>query len=354
MISALSTCWMLGNILTAGLAWWIIPSQIGYKQEKFSYQSWRVFIAVCVLPAASSAISFMFLPESPKFLLEVGKEEQALSVLKKLYQSNNKASNLKEYRIKHLISSSKTHNQVKRRSESRTSSVVQVINTTLQLFHTPLLRISIALMVIVFCLSFGYYGLWMWFPQIFAEVEYNNGTACSTGKVPAQATDSVAVYKDAFLTALSNLPGNVITILFIDRLGRRFLMAFSLILSGVSVFFIWFVTTRIQVLMTSLSFGGASVIAWNTLNVLGVELYPTHLRSTALGVQSVLNRIGAMRIVQNVTITSFCDMALDLPIIWDWIRAIERRREEGSRTTFQSQTLSDAQQTYHFIVQQIQ
>lgn len=64
----------------------------------------------------------------------------------------------------------------------------------------------------------------MWFPQIFAEVEYNNGTACSTGKVPAQATDSVAVYKDAFLTALSNLPGNVITILFIDRLGRRFLM----------------------------------------------------------------------------------------------------------------------------------
>ncbi|KAJ8035605.1 Synaptic vesicle glycoprotein 2B [Holothuria leucospilota] len=266
MISALSTCWMFGNILTAGLAWLIIPSDIGFinhDKDKFSYQSWRVFIAVCIFPAATSAITFIYLPESPKFLLETGQEEKALAVLRKIYIKNRKHITSTEYSIEHLIANTKVHRKSSLPVHGRMES--------------------------------NYYGLWMWFPQIFAQLEYGNGTVCSSDivDVPDDGNSS-AIYQDAFLTALSNLPGNLFTIAYMDRLGRRFLMATSLLLSGISVFFIWFVSSRTQVLITSLCFGGASVIAWNTLNVLGVELFPTPLRSTALGVQSMLNRFGAI------------------------------------------------------------
>lgn len=73
MISALSTFWMAGNILTAGLAWAIIPREhLGYHNpDGFSYESWRIFVAVCCIPAASSVLTFLLMPESPKFLLEV-------------------------------------------------------------------------------------------------------------------------------------------------------------------------------------------------------------------------------------------------------------------------------------------
>ena len=74
MISLVATFWLAGNVLTAGLAWAIIPSNLGKDHEdgaRFNYESWRVFVAFCMLPSATSVITFILLPESPKFLLEV-------------------------------------------------------------------------------------------------------------------------------------------------------------------------------------------------------------------------------------------------------------------------------------------
>ena len=52
----------------------------------------------------------------------------------------------------------------------------------------------------------------------------------------------------------------------------------SMVASGGSVFFVWFVKTETQVLVMSCIFSGVTVIGWNVLDVLGVELFPTYLR----------------------------------------------------------------------------
>ena len=57
-----------------------------------------------------------------------------------------------------------------------------------------------------------------------------------------------------------------------------FLSVSSMVLSGVSVFLILVVQTRVQNLIVTCLFSGISVIGWNTLDVLGTELFPTHLR----------------------------------------------------------------------------
>ena len=71
----------------------------------------------------------------------------------------------------------------------------------------------------------SYYGLWMWFPELFKRVE-NSGAACgeynkSSGN--SSGNDS-QIYADGFYTSLSNLPGNILTIILMDKVGRKLLL----------------------------------------------------------------------------------------------------------------------------------
>lgn len=54
--------------------------------------------------------------------------------------------------------------------------------------------------------------------------------------------------------------------------------ACSLVVSSLSIFLIYVVQTQFQSLVLSCVFSGVSVICWNSLDVLGTELYPTQLR----------------------------------------------------------------------------
>ena len=64
------------------------------------------------------------------------------------------------------------------------------------------------------------------------------------------------------------------------NVASRFVVfpACSLLLSSLSVFLIYIVQTKVQSLVLSCVFGGVSVITWNSLDVVGTELYPTKLR----------------------------------------------------------------------------
>lgn len=37
----------------------------------YHFHSWRVFVLVCALPCIASLVALKFMPESPRFLLEV-------------------------------------------------------------------------------------------------------------------------------------------------------------------------------------------------------------------------------------------------------------------------------------------
>jgi MFS family permease len=80
MLSALAAFWMIGNITVAGLAWAIIPNKLGIDNPEggFKFNSWRIFVAICGLPAALVTVALVFLPESPMFLLSKGREGDAL------------------------------------------------------------------------------------------------------------------------------------------------------------------------------------------------------------------------------------------------------------------------------------
>lgn len=312
MISALAAFWMAGNILAAGLAWLIIP----YNWVHF--ESWRVFVLLCSIPSLSSAIIFKILmPESPKFLMEAGQAKEAAHVFKLMYKLNTGARGKdKEFAL--CTTSRDGSGSVNAQNEPLLSVYKKILLPVREMFKDILRTRSTALLTIYFCISFGYYGLQMWFPELFKRMEDGGSPCANVSRIYSLQNEScypvkTAVYKEGFYVAASNLPGNIFTILMMGSIGGKALLSCSLLLSSVSVFLIYMVKTKAHSLLLSCVFSGVSVVAWNALDVIGTELYPTHLRSSALGFFTGVGRIAA--ITGNVIFGRLVDTNCAVPVL---------------------------------------
>ncbi|XP_054475419.1 synaptic vesicle glycoprotein 2B [Anoplopoma fimbria] len=325
MISALATFWMAGNILAAGLAWLVIPrTWAHFSLGTLDFQSWRLFVVLCSVPSLTSAILFrLLMPESPKFLMEAGREKEAIRVFQVMFKLNmwGRGKDLQEFGLC-VGSKQRGEPEETRTRSSRRERLACILKKALlpikQMFNGSLRSRSIALLIVFYCISFGYYGLWMWFPELFERME-NGGSPCSNLSIPSPLRNQscypvkTAVYMEGFIIAASNLPGNIFTILMIDSLGGKALLSCSLLVSSLSVFLIYEVQTKVQSLILSCVFSGVSVITWNALDVLGTELYPTQLRSSALGFFTGVGRVAA--IMGNVAFGRLMDTNCAVPVL---------------------------------------
>lgn len=312
MISALATFWMAGNILTAGLAWLVIP----YNWVHF--ESWRVFVLLCSVPSLSSALVFKtLLPESPKFLMETGQEKEAAHVFQLMLKWNT-GGKVKDRAFALNMASHDESRAMNMHKEPLLSVYKKALLPVKEMFKDFLRIRSIALLIVFYSISFGYYGLQMWFPELFKRMEDGGSPCANVSTVSSLQNEScypvkTAVYIEGFYVAASNLPGNIFTILMMGSIGGKALLSCSLILSSVSVFLIYVVKTKAHSLLLSCVFGGVSVVAWNALDVIGTELYPTHLRSTSLGFFTGVGRIGA--IMGNIVFGRLVDTNCAVPIL---------------------------------------
>lgn len=329
MLSLLATFWMSGNLLVALLAWAVIPqTQLDLFGPSFSYTSWRIFVALATVPAFSAIFLVSFLPESPKYLLDCGKDVQCMVILQKMYKINNKLPHSDLHSIELQCD---FYEEKPNKLKSKVNLLLTSMSKAVELFYAPLTRNTLKWIFINFTLSFGYYGLWMWFPELFKRLETygreDNVSVCSDRVISYDnsstsvvnftdcsgvGTDSI-VYRDAVFLALANVPGNLLSVFLMDKVGRRLPLATSMTVSAIMVFFIWFVTNRTQNLILSCLFAGVSVIAWNAMDILGTELFPTSVRATAFGFGLVFARIGA--ILGNVLFGLLIDITCIVPIM---------------------------------------
>jgi VNT family MFS transporter (synaptic vesicle glycoprotein 2) len=77
---------------------------------------------------------------------------------------------------------------------------------------------------------------------------------------------------------LSNLPANIITVIWIDKIGRNLVTSVSLLVSGVAVFGIPFIQNETQGLILASIFGGINTFTFNSFGCTSTEIFPTRLR----------------------------------------------------------------------------
>jgi MFS family permease len=331
--------WMCGSVVTASMAWLILsPHALN--------GSWQVFVAFCAIP---SAVCFVFasscIGESPRFLYEAQKYDELEIVLGRWVSEGGVASAETEGgggeplvdQVRALereggdgpdsidSDASCANGGVSAASAASAASTRGGAASTYALFGSPDLRARMVCMLLGwFGLSFGWYGLVLWMPSLFAA----QGLAMS-------------MYEDALLVALANLPGNVVSAWLIDRpeVGRKglcvasmagaagcaFLLAVSCSQGNVEVEqevmlqeaeegVIGTIATiatptssdaaaapssqsrssAVLLVLLSCCFNAFATAAWNAVDVLSVEAFPTNTRTTAMGWCAACGRLGSL------------------------------------------------------------
>lgn len=158
MLSFMAAFWTLGNLFVAGLAWLIIPAEIGISSHGFVYNSWRIFLLICALPSFVVAALLFLLPESPKFLLSKGRNEEAMEIFRKIYHINT-GNDKDHYPVKHLILDDSFCKEIEATKPSALKKcknlVSDVISNSKQLFVKPILRFTLISITINFTFHIG-------------------------------------------------------------------------------------------------------------------------------------------------------------------------------------------------------
>lgn len=238
----LESFWALGTIAAAGLAWLLVPT-VG----------WRPLLATSALAALLVLWIRLRIPESPRYLSATGRADEATRVIAQVAEYNGRP-------LDTAISASEP---------SRPAAPIRT------LFAPALRRSTIMLWIAWFCISLGYYGLFIWLPTVFVR----------------QGFDVLQTYAFTFLLALAQVPGYFSAAWLVESWGRRTTIVTYLTVSAAATFLFALAPSTPLLLTGGAVMSAFSLGAWGGLYAYTPELYPTVIRGTGFGYASGLTRV---------------------------------------------------------------
>ncbi|CAG0893701.1 unnamed protein product [Cyprideis torosa] len=388
------------------------------ENEKEHFSSWREFLLVCSIPSFLSVIGLIFMPESPRYLLENRKETQAMEVYQHIFKMNHRGDPTARYTLTEMELPKKSLPPGFHSAASTTGILDTIFDgidgfwaSVLGLFAIQYRKTTQVLMIIWLTSAFGYYGLSLWFPEYMkllkSEEFYRNQTTIKSKNYLGQQftgditntryvncqfmesefkalilnhvlfdncsfinvdfkdihssktffrnsfiqnshftdtdfydfrfqntnkvnTTNVAlmvgcqldfdfniqleeVFHEHLFGQLALIPGTIVSLFLLDKFGRVHVLAGSLFLSSVTAFFIWFLSTKVSVIIFEVIFNFIFIAGWNAVDIATVEYYPAHLRTTGYGLLSAVCRTGA--IFGSISFASFIGSSRAVPML---------------------------------------
>lgn len=312
-VTAVASFWMVGSIFVSSLAWCVFQLNPNHVLP-----IWRIFAAVCALPSLLGAwMVYSYVPESPRFYLVAEKRDydlaaktcnqMALHLNVRLALDHDKESRLLgvayDHRSVHPLTKDElfsNHQENGAKLPSNRAKLNQAIHSSVdslrKLYSNQLLpRTTLPLQLLWFCLSFATYGITTWINTLFVAIQLEN------------------LYFNSFLFALALLPGNIVSLVYSDKYGRKTMLVGSLLGSacGLGIFatavyagsrqenddqnsaLISPVRTFVIVLCAC-AFQALGSISWNTIDTVTAEMFPTNVRSAGMGVCTAAGRLGGI------------------------------------------------------------
>lgn len=176
----------MGSAITSGfvcillpLVAWIVINQDWYFDVPLidiTYKPWRLFLVLCSLPALASFVIFMFLPESPKFVLGQGKQTEAYEILQKMNRINNGTNSpLKKFEIFEEHESIENRQRILDSKKTKFPLLTCVWNQTAPLFKPPHLFTTILICTIQFSVMYTSQGFNVFYAEILNRMGINSG-----------------------------------------------------------------------------------------------------------------------------------------------------------------------------------
>ncbi|MFF8025342.1 sugar porter family MFS transporter [Streptomyces sp. NPDC007896] len=256
---------VIGIAISQLVNWGILNAAGGDQRGKLmGVEAWQVMLGVMVIPAALYGLLSFAIPESPRFLISVGKEDRAREVLKEV-EGDRIDLKARVAEIEHAM-----------KSEHK-STFKDLLGGSF--FFKPIVWVGIGLSV------------FQQFVGINVAFYYSSTLWQSVGVDPSES------FFYSFTTSIINIIGTVIAMIFVDRIGRKPLaligsvgmviglgleawaFSYDLVDGKLPATQGWvaLIAAHVFVLFFALSWG---VVVWVFLG----EMFPNRIRAAALGV----------------------------------------------------------------------
>ena len=243
---------------------------------------WRYFIIIAeALPLTIATICAVMVPESPRYLISVGRLQEAETIFNHILKENR--SQCQRVRLK-------STNITRSNEENGKLSLV---------FSNKYFKHTICFAFIWFAVSMGQVG------TLYLTTEYYhipNGM-CTTSEYNVEKLEdpiaclycktlSIDDYRNLMVTGLGGIPAFIVSFVAMEKIGRKLtvrgLLLMILVMSSILVFCLpnWALTLSFLVAYTS------GYTCHLVLQVYVSEVYPTYLRGVANGFIKVFSRSG--------------------------------------------------------------
>jgi putative MFS transporter len=242
MLVLLESFWGVGTLAAAGLAWILVPTL-----------GWRYLLATSAVAAVFVLWVRTRVPESPRWLMTQGREQEARAVLNQIAAANGSP----------------------RLDTPLAPPPAQPAVGPADLLRTRLRRITPVNWAAWFLIAFSYYGIFVWLPTILRD-EY----------------DFVSSYAYVFFLVAVQMPGYFSAAWLVEKWGRKPTLTAYLAASAVFTGLWALVSSAAAVMLAAGLMSFFTLGAFAVLYTYTPETYPTTLRTTGMGSASGWARVG--------------------------------------------------------------
>ncbi|XP_037296767.1 synaptic vesicle glycoprotein 2C isoform X2 [Manduca sexta] len=277
----------LANTTLPLLAWAMLNNDwdLALWPGVIEIHSWNLFLTATGLVPFVSGLLFMLLPESPKFLMSRGRNEEAMTVFRRIYALNT-GKDPADFPVKVLVEESR--NEKMRGMAALRGGGAQLA----PLFKPPHLKWLVLLCMVHFGAMLGSNTIRLWYPQLAAMIgsdESDNlcsAIAPSPSPAPMLTSDVTPACEPIHTDMLTYLQsaavgiGSVLTYtiggVVINRCGKKLVAGICSIASAAIIIILPFfgVSSLAVVLMVTAALA-LTALSSSSLSSICVDLFPT-------------------------------------------------------------------------------
>ncbi|XP_017030530.1 synaptic vesicle glycoprotein 2B [Drosophila kikkawai] len=338
----------IATLTLPGLAMLILPQEWDIHIWTLSLSSWQVFVAITALPSLLSFLLFFFFPESPKFLMSKGRNQEAMDAFKFMFHLNTRKPKdsfpIKLLANEVIVPEPKKHkehktisNEIKPPIENnnelddpeqgtktpelkKTSGFSQLR----PLFTKPYLGLSLWVYLLNFCVLLGQNTMRLWLPQLFASIneyeqlmvvkgESGSTSICSILEYSVNRTQAqleaatrndpmtechvnitASTYTNNLIVAAAGFVAYMLAGFLVNLVGVKRIMTMGLFVAGCcSIGMYWSSSAISTVAIASLFVTMGSISATSVISA-SVNLFPTSLRTMIVSLEMMFGRLGSL------------------------------------------------------------
>ncbi len=247
----LESFWAAGWLAAALISYFIIPKY-----------GWQLAFFIGALPALYVFFIRLAMPESIRYLMDKGRQANALAIVSKIERSAGIVS------VSQPAATAKL--DVQKPDETKLAFK--------ELWTSQFAKRTILLWIIWFGIVYSYYGIFTWLPSLMVKQGYT----------------VIKTFEYVLIMTLAQLPGYFSAAYLVDRIGRKVTLALYLAMSAVSAYFFGQGDSAGAMLLWGSLMSFFNLGAWGVVYTYTPELYPTRIRAFGSGWAAAVGRFGGI------------------------------------------------------------